>query len=43
MKKKIYGYELILNLRDCDKKILGSRKKLQEYVNKLCKLIRMKK
>ncbi|MEW6009553.1 MAG: S-adenosylmethionine decarboxylase [Candidatus Omnitrophota bacterium] len=43
MAKHIYGYELIMNLYGCDKKILTSRKKLQEYVDKLCKLIKMKK
>lgn len=43
MKKKVYGYELILDLDGCDKKVLTSRKKLQQYVDKLCKLIDMKK
>ena len=42
-KKKTYGYELVLDLRGCDTKIIGSKKKLQEYVDKLCKLIKMKK
>lgn len=42
MKKKIYGYELILDLCDCDKKVLSSKKKLKQYVDKLCKLIKMK-
>lgn len=43
MKKKIYGYELVLDLYGCDQKILSSRKKLQQYVDQLCKLIKMKK
>lgn len=43
MKKKIYGYELVLDLCDCDKSVLSSKKKLQQYVDKLCKLIKMKK
>lgn len=43
MKKKIYGYELVLDLYDCNKKVLSSKKSLQEYVDKLCKLIKMKK
>lgn len=43
MKKQIYGYELILDLAGCDKKVLKSRKKLNEYSDKLCKLIKMKK
>lgn len=43
MTKEIYGYELILDLEGCEKKVLTSRQKLQEYVDKLCKLIKMKK
>ena len=44
MKKKgTFGYELIMDLYDCDLGVLTSRKKLQEYVDKLCKLIKMKK
>jgi len=41
--RKIFGYELVLDLFECDKKIITSRVKLQVYVNKLCKLIKMKK
>ena len=43
MKKKIYGYELVLDLYGCDPKVLASKAKLQQYVNRLCKLIDMKK
>ncbi|HIE36056.1 MAG TPA: S-adenosylmethionine decarboxylase [Candidatus Omnitrophica bacterium] len=43
MRKRIYGYELIMDLYDCDQKIIISKTKLQEYVDKLCKLIKMKK
>jgi len=43
MKKKTYGYELILDLFDCDLAVLQSRKKLQQFVDTLCKLIKMKK
>ena len=43
MKKKIYGYELVMDLSGCDKNAIGSKKKLQEYVDKLCKLIKMEK
>lgn len=43
MTKKVYGYELIMDLCDCDKKVLSSKKKLKQYVDKLCKLIKMKK
>jgi len=43
MKKKTYGYELIIDLYECEVDILSSKKRLQEYVDKLCKLIKMKK
>jgi S-adenosylmethionine/arginine decarboxylase-like enzyme len=43
MEKTVFGYELILDLRDCDHKVITSRKKLKEYVDRLCKLIKMKK
>lgn len=43
MTKKIYGYELIMDLYGCEKKVLTSRRKLQEYADKLCKIIKMKK
>ncbi len=43
MKRKIFGYELVLDLYDCDLKVISSRQKLQEYVNKLCRLIKMKR
>ncbi|MBU2541623.1 MAG: S-adenosylmethionine decarboxylase [Candidatus Omnitrophica bacterium] len=41
--KKVFGYELVMDLSGCNKEVLSSRKKLQEYVDKLCKLIKMKK
>ena len=41
--KKIFGYELVMNLYQCDKDIITSKKKLQEYIDTLCKLIKMKK
>ena len=47
MKKKTkqvtFGWELVLNLYDCDLKTISSKKKIQEYVNKLCRQIKMKK
>jgi S-adenosylmethionine/arginine decarboxylase-like enzyme len=43
MKKNIFGYELVMDLFECDKDVITSKKKLQEYVDKLCKLIKMKK
>ena len=42
-KQKIYGYELVLDLFECDVDVITSKKKLQEYIDKLCKLIKMKK
>lgn len=43
MKRLIYGYELVMDLYGCNRKVLTSRRKLQEYADKLCKLIKMKK
>ncbi len=43
MTQKIYGYELIINLIGCDSKVISSKDKLQEYVDELCRLIKMKK
>ncbi|MBU3933853.1 MAG: S-adenosylmethionine decarboxylase [Candidatus Omnitrophica bacterium] len=40
---KTYGYELVMDLYGCNKRIISSKKKLQEYADKLCKLIKMKK
>jgi S-adenosylmethionine/arginine decarboxylase-like enzyme len=42
MGKKIFGYELVMDLYECDKDIITSRKKIKEYVDTLCKLIKMK-
>lgn len=40
----IYGQELILNLYDCDLKIISSRKKIKEFVVTLCdNVIHMKR
>jgi len=45
MKKKLkmFGKELVLDLYDCEPKIIRSKEKILEYSNKLCKLIKMKK
>ncbi len=43
MKRTVFGYELVMDLFDCNKNIISSKKKLQEYTDKLCKLIKMKK
>ena len=42
MKKNIFGYELILDLFDCDLAAISNREKLEEYAYKLCKVIKMK-
>jgi S-adenosylmethionine/arginine decarboxylase-like enzyme len=43
MEKTVFGYELVMDLSECDLSVMRSKKKLTEYVNKLCKLIKMKK
>jgi len=43
MKGGVFGYELIMDLYDCDLEVMTSKKKLQEYVDKLCPLIDMVK
>ena len=43
MMKKLFGYELIMDLYECDKDVISSKKKLQEYTDQLCELIKMKK
>ena len=43
MKRTVFGHELVIDLSGCDLKILSSRKKLKEYSDTLCKLIKMKK
>jgi S-adenosylmethionine/arginine decarboxylase-like enzyme len=42
LKKAIYGKELILDLKDCNPEIIGSKEKILEYIDQLCKLIEMK-
>ncbi|MCK4810329.1 MAG: S-adenosylmethionine decarboxylase [Candidatus Omnitrophica bacterium] len=42
-KKSTFGYELIMDLSGCEGKIITSKKKLQEYIDRLCKLIKMEK
>ncbi len=43
MSKKVFGYELVMDLYECDTAVITSRKKLKEYVDRLCRLIKMKK
>ena len=40
---KNFGYELVMNLKECDKEVLTSKKLLKQYVDKLCVLIEMEK
>lgn len=42
-KKQNYGMELIMDLYDCDPQIIASKKKLQEFIIKVCQLIKMKR
>jgi len=42
MKKKPFGWSIHLDLYDCNDNI-ANKKKLQQYVDELCKLIDMKK
>ncbi|MBD3245931.1 MAG: S-adenosylmethionine decarboxylase [Candidatus Omnitrophica bacterium] len=43
MSEKIYGYELIIDLSECDLEVITSKRKLKIYVDTLCELIKMKK
>jgi len=38
-----FGQELTLDLYECDLSVINSKKKLEQYVIKLCKLIKMKR
>ncbi|MBI1976591.1 MAG: S-adenosylmethionine decarboxylase [Candidatus Omnitrophica bacterium] len=40
---KSFGIELILDLHDCDPKVIRSRQKLREYAMRLCRLLKMKR
>lgn len=42
-KNKVYGLEVILDLHGCDHKIIKSRESIRSFVNKMCKLLKMKK
>jgi len=43
MKRKAFGYELVMDLYDCDLEVMTSKERLQEYVDTLCPLINMEK
>ena len=38
-----FGLEIVMDLYECNPEVIRSRKKLREYVTKLCKLLDMKK
>ncbi|HAJ57103.1 MAG TPA: S-adenosylmethionine decarboxylase [Candidatus Omnitrophica bacterium] len=38
-----FGLEVVMDLYECDPKVVRSAKKLEEYTTKLCKLLKMKK
>lgn len=40
---KHYGWELIMDLKDCDVSVMSSREKLYEFIVKICDLIEMKR
>ncbi len=42
-KSKIFGKELVLDLYDCDFKIISSKEKIKEFSDELCRRIKMKK
>jgi S-adenosylmethionine/arginine decarboxylase-like enzyme len=42
-KKNVYGMELILDLYGCEPKVLRSKKSLNDFIIKFCKLIKMKR
>ncbi len=43
LKKGDYGMELVLDLYDCDPQVIRSRRKLKEFVDKLCDILKMQK
>lgn len=42
-KNEAYGLEIILDLHGCDPKLIRSRAAIRTFVNKMCKLLDMKK
>jgi len=41
--EKTFGYELVIDLFECNRDVIVSKRKLQDYVTKLCDIIGMKK
>jgi S-adenosylmethionine/arginine decarboxylase-like enzyme len=42
-KQKIFGQELIMDLYDCNSETIRSKKKILEYIDKICEVINVKK
>lgn len=42
-KKKIYGLELVLEVFDCDLNLLKSKRKLQEYLIEVSKIVKLER
>jgi len=42
LNRKVFGKELIIDLYDCDPKIIRSAKKIKEYATKICREIKVK-
>jgi S-adenosylmethionine/arginine decarboxylase-like enzyme len=42
-KKKVFGWEVIMNLRGCDPEVIGSAEELKRYVKEICEKIEMKR
>lgn len=36
-----FGWELVLDLHDCDLDVISSKKKIKEYALELCKILKM--
>ncbi len=41
--QEVYGWELILNLYDCDSQFFSSEKELVAFVGKLCEVIKVRR
>ncbi len=43
LKKGDYGMELVLDLYECDPETIRSKRKLKQFVDQLCEILKMKK
>ena len=41
MKEDIWGYSLLLNLSDCNNKLINSYEHIKNYIIRLCEIIKM--